>query len=445
MVRSSQQVLKRRLDGAVAAIVVTLAVATAAQGIAQASTTPSSEPFEVAGDVVAASVSAPPNIPGASGGFQIRNVDDRSQNTGPAMSNGRLTIYTTTNTRFYKCDSAGNNCETSTQAQTVVTGARVLVAGREFVSNDQYQLVANYVWSPPPAPEPPAPAPPPNPSPSGLRDFNLSNLYDVRARVVGTKVDLLGGFKLGDFTDYGCGTEPQCQVEQIVRAHNGQITVDPQPQTNVWESTDGGCNYTKQSDSYHAIAVTGTTLGVAVDGHYVHNGIDWMFFASNVYAPAPRPASQCPPTNEVRTLAATANLNEQNPENPGTFEPTTQTWQNTEWQGLMGPLGVFANGSVTMRLSWHNANGVWQFTGTYKVSANSPSQTSLAGAITGTASQPLGSRWKVSAQVTITQATGEFAGLHGDGTWTGQADSISAVSVQPPVHQDGRFDWSMSS
>lgn len=398
--------------------------------------------FQVIGDVVQSSVNVPPNVEGFTGGFVVGNVTQSYGNVNPAKDeNGNLTIFQKSDTKYYKCDAAGQNCRPSTASVVITDGARVQVAGRYYVANGQYTLVANYVWSPPKAPAPPPPPPAVNPAPSAARDYLNQNLYGVRGKVVGTKVDVLGGFQLGNFTDYGCGTAPNCKVQRIAAAHNNRLTIDPTTQTTYWLSTDGGCNYRKTSDYYTVIYGAGVQQGLMATGRYTWGGLDWVFTATNIFGP-PR-SSSCPPNpTQGGPLTLTSALDRTD---PGAYNPATESWENSQWLGSNGA-GDFGGGPAEMQLSWQQVPGGWEFWGTYKVSALPPQMTSIAGEIHGTATAPAFAdvQWTINAQVTIDQTAGKWAGWEGSGTYRGTATFLSPTDPMPPFHQSGTFTWIIS-
>ena len=432
---------------AAAGAVIGLAVGTT---VARApAMTVQSSSYEVVGTVVNPSAQVPPTVTGATGAFVIGSVSIHYGNVAPAEdSNGNLTIYVTPQTHFFKCDSSGNNCLASTQQEAVTQGASVQVDGRYDTASGQYELFASYVWSPPPAPAPPPPPPNVNPKPSSKNDYLLKDIFGVTGHTVETKTDKLGGWKMGNFIDYGCGSASDCQVKDIALAHNNRLQIDPQPNTNYWLSTDGGCTYQKTSNTYTVISAVGVSRGMFVSGRYTWDGFDWAFFAGNVFAPPPTSPTSCPAPPHGPVPASTSDLNEQNPTSPGTYDSTTSTWTDTQWQGTtLASAGPFGGGTITETLTWQEVAGGWEFWGTYTASSSN-GQTGLSGEINGTASQPFGTSngaaWAVNAQLTVSQGTGQFAGWQGSGYFTGTADSLSITSPLPPFTQRGSFTWNVN-
>jgi hypothetical protein len=430
-----------------ALLIVTATLTLVAVGLvpdapAGAASTAQTNPYQVIGDVVQDAVNVPPNVDGLTGGFVVGNVTASYGNVNPAKdSNGNLTIYTKSDTKYYKCDANGQNCRPSTAPIVVANGNRVQVAGRYYITNGQYTLVANYIWSPPKAPAPPPPPPAVNPAPASPRDYLNQNLFGVQAKVVGTKVDALGGFQLGNFTDYGCGTTPNCKVQRVAAAHHDRINVDPTNATTYWLSTDGGCNYRKTSDYYTVIYRVGVQQGLMVTGRYTWGGLDWVFTATNIFGPA-RSTTCGPNPSNGGPLTLTSALDRTD---PGAYNPVADSWENSQWRGENGP-GDFGGGPAEMELSWQQVPGGWEFWGTYKVSALPPQMTSIAGEIHGMATAPAFAdvQWTINAQVTIDQTAGKWAGWSGSGSYSGTATFLSPSDPMPPFHQSGTFNWTIS-
>jgi hypothetical protein len=428
------------------AVILVTAVATQAGADPRVRTSP----FTANGVVVEASVPVPPNTDGIVGGFTLHNEGaNPAQLDGEVDENGDLTIYYRSDTLYYECDAAGENCQRSTLEEVLVSGTHLKVLGRFYVANGEYVLIARYLWTPTKAAPPPAPPAGPNPQPNHPRDFTNGNLFGVRAYVVETKVDALGGFRVGNFdpnNGYGCGTTPNCKVQRIAAAHNNRITIEPRGlATTYYVSDDGGCTYRRTDDAYSVINRRGPVDGVRVNGRYTWGGLDWVFTATRVWTPAPASPEQCGFGEQGGPLEVFSVLSQ---DDPGTHDPgsdvTPETWTNSQWSGTNG-IGDFGAGSSVMQLDWTLTDGGWEFWGTYQVAAGAGSTTSISGEINGLAvpraGDPTESQWDISAQLTITQATGRYAGWKGDGQWTGTASGDWAA---PPSAQQGTFRWLLS-
>lgn len=384
-----------------------------------------------------------PDVPGATGSFQLGNLSGSSGVSPAENSQGQITVYVYSGTKFYACDNSGNNCVPSTQAKVVqVGGETVFAEGRYYDSGGQESLVAEYVFSPPPAPTPPPATPTADPQPSSVQDYDLSDLYGVQGLVVGTGEDLLGKFSVGAFfgsDPYGCGSSGDCRTEQIAAAHGGQISIDPQPGsgTNLWIGDSSGCNFVKAS-SLLSVLQPGTTNGVLVNGHYVWAGTDWAFFASNIFEPPPAAPGSCPAAS-VGPLPISVQFVESS---QGTFNAATNEYENTQWSGQTDPNdSSFGNGgSATMSLTFQQSGSVWDFWGTYMLT-NSSGSTTLGGSINGTspAPSPGAVLSSMDAQATVGTATGQFANWQGSGTYHGSASYLVGSTPEPPDQSSGQF------
>lgn len=428
----------------VAALATVVSVTVLSGGTSGAASPTTSQVYELDADVSNANAGTPPNVSGVTGSFVVHNVADRTNNTAQAESpDGSLTIELQNSTKFYRCDVNGENCGPSDQGHTVINGARVRVDGKWYRTNGSYEFLATYVFSPPPADVPPPPPNPnpPNPKPTSPKEYALANIYYYQAFIVRTNSDVAGGFTLGRFVDYGCGTTPGCKTERIARAHNNFLIIDPQPNSKYY--LGDGCNYV-QTTNTNAVFAEGAQNGVAVAGHYTSDVGDWIFFSNNVFAPPPKPANQCgivplPTTYNVRVLSTLAQ------QSTGTYDSPTGTWNNSQWQGTNG-IGDFGGGITTMTLAWHqDTDGSWDFWGNYRVAASAPDTSSISGEINGTASAPApGTELSnVNANVTVDQATGKYAGLQGMGSWSGRAQFANPgpTAPQPPVSQNGTWSF----
>ncbi len=417
---------------------------------ADAATTAKTLRFTVSGTVVQTGVTPAPDAEGATGGF-VLHLDGASPNSinSAADDNGNITVYYRADTGYHQCDANGENCGPSTLASVVTVGAHVKAMGRYYATAGQYTLVADDVFNPTKAVPPPPPPPGPNPQPSGAHDFNNTNLFGVRGKVVATKVDALGGFKVSQFdatNGYGCGSVPNCRVQRIAAAHSNQLTIDPKGvETTYYVSDDGGCIFHKTTDQYTVINRRGVTDGLKVSGRYIWGGLDWVFTATRIWTPAPLTASNCTFGTQGGPLEVASALTESD---PGTFaaasDATPESWTNSQWQGTNGA-GDFGAGSTVMQLDWALVDGVWQFWGTYQVAAGPTSTTAISGDIQGQAapqsSDPTQSQWNINAQLTITQTSGKYAGWQGDGSWTGFGTGEWSA---PPSAQQGTFHWEIS-
>jgi hypothetical protein len=94
-----------------------------------------------------------------------------------------------------------------------------------------------------------------------------------------------------------------------------------------------------------------------------------------------------------------------------------------------------------MTLNWHQTEAGWDFEGAYAVAAPAPGQTSLTGEISG--SVGFGSNAPLNATVTVTQATGDWNGFTGYGTYEGTATYTLGTTgdVTPPIAVDAAFKW----
>ena len=439
------------------AAVATMVSTTAAEVAVTSAAPASGTPFAVNGNVLKADAGIPPNVPGVTGSFRLNGLEILFGNVAPAEEPNpddpndsdptlRIDIQ---NTKFYTCDST--TCTPSTQEHVVVQGAQIQVQGRYYNAGGQYELIATYVFNPPPPPPPPPsppPSRPPNPQPTSYRDFTLSNIYYFKAAVLKASSDLAGGYTIGnastpggDFADYGCGTQPGCKAELIARAHGNRLITDPQPTAHFWLSSDGGCNYVG-SDA-KTLGRLGAT-GIVVQGHYESDGGDWVFFISHAFVPPPKPASQCGvvPLPTTKKTSFTSNVSQTM---AGAFDPTTNTYNESQWQGTNGP-GDFGAGPTQLVLSWQqDSDGNWEFWGTFKIAASAPDTSSLSGDISGVALAPgaFTTLADFNANVTVQSATGKYAGWLGPGTWSGTVSyaNLGPGSAQPPTDQQGTWSF----
>lgn len=431
-----------------AASVPVLALLIAATALTSPVSADTLNPYDATGTVMTSGQPAP-NVPGATGSFVLGNLTEYSGNIGAAPG-GSITVYVQPGSTFWLCDSNGQNCVKSTQDAVIVPGNVVYITGRYAGSGSTAEPFLNDAFTPPATPAPPPPA---DPQPTTLGDRTFADVYGVNGTVSTTSAPLAGsasysslwGFVLNPVTNYGCGTQSTCKVQQIAAAHHGSLAIDATTDTTtMWLSSDGGCTFAKSTDRYTVINVVGTSSGLFVSGHYGWDNIDWRFYATNIFAPAPLPPSSCPNTTTFNPLSAGGSLVEQT---AGTYDPTTSTYRGSQWSGTMGPTGPFSNGTVSMTLDWtyDQAAGNWAFSGTWMVAAALPSTTSLSGTISGTStmpapppSSPIGT---VNSQVTVDQGTGTFAGYTGYGTWSGTDSFNPSDGSLPPVQQTGKFNW----
>src|SRR5436309_6418572 len=130
---SATRVVRRVSMWAAALLVLVVAdvLPTSTAGAAAAATSP----FQASGVVVQDSVNVPPNVDGFTGGFVLGSVTSTYGNVDPAKdSNGNLTIYEKSDTKYYQCDSTGNNCRASTASAVVTQDAHLLVSGRYYIT-----------------------------------------------------------------------------------------------------------------------------------------------------------------------------------------------------------------------------------------------------------------------------------------------------------------------
>jgi hypothetical protein len=431
----------RRLIRAVAVVVATTA-AIGATGMSTASGGAyQTAPWETEGTVVSTGAPAP-NVQGATGSFVL---DDLTRTGGGDISgamneNGEVTVYVQPNTVFLDDHDNDGEYRKATQAQVVVPGERVFVAGRFHRADGDTTLFANYVWNPPIEQLPPPS--PPNPTPQDRGDYLMNRLFGVTARVTEpgtTAVGTIGwnkfnGFTIGFFTDYGCGQSPGCHVQAVAAAHNDRLRIHTTPLTTYWEGVGGG-QYRKSTDRYRVVEVLGSQQGVSVSGRYTWDGTDWRFIASHVFAPPPTESAPGGPTGPY-----TATMHQ---DSEGTYDEVAGIWRQSQWTGTMDPGGRLGLARVTMTLDWHRTtSGHWEFAGTYSIVAPAPSQTSLAGEISG--SVPAGATLSpFNAVTSVAQATGDWNGWSGFGTAQGGATYTPGTTgdVTPPVEARATFQW----
>lgn len=397
--------------------------------------------WEAEGTVVSTGAPAP-NVAGATGSFVIGELARTGGDIGQAVdANGEATVYIRPGTVFLDDHDGDGAYVKSTQATVVVPGERIFVTGRYQRADGSVTLFANYVWNPPIAQLPPPD--PPNPTPQGPGDYLMNRLFGVTARVTepgtgavgGIGWSKLNGFTIGDFTDFGCGTGGGCHVEAVAAAHQGHLRITATPVTTYWEGVGGG-QYRRTTDRYRVVELLGSQ-GVSVSGRYTWDGIDWRFVAHHVFAPPPSASAPGGPTGPYNaTVQQTSE---------GTYDEVTEIWRQTQWRGHVDPGGKLGLATVTMTLDWHRTQaGYWEFAGTYSVVAPSPSQTSLAGEISGTVGTGA-TLVPLDATVSVDQATGDWNGWTGFGTWRGGATNTPGTTgdVTPPLEARATFSWTI--
>jgi len=328
---------------------------------AGAGTTYQDNPFGSAGTV--ATTGSPAPDASYTGSFTLGSLNNNYGMNG-GQQNGQITVYETSQTRYYKSpvDSGGNNlCQyaPSTMGQVVVINQNVFVAGRYIVTGGQYTFYANYVWNPPTTTCPPPPANPGNPKPQGAGDIYLRRLFAATGFTSENGTGLVGGalwsplwgFTMGfsataALSDYGCSASP-CHVQEIALAHGNHLRIDTTEITTYWLN---GQKTTAASPDYfpvrNATISQGQTAGIFVTGRYDWDGTDWRFFATNVFSPPPTPG-----TTLLETVQTDAGLAETN---SGTYDPTTNTWAGSQWQGQTNNISPgLGLGTITMTLDWH--------------------------------------------------------------------------------------------
>jgi hypothetical protein len=382
------------------------------------------------------------NVPGATGSFRMGNL---SNSGGPVSAatddSGQITVYIQPGTKFYSDDDNNGSYTASTEQQVVVVGAHVRVSGKyQRNSSNAILLFANFVWSPPPTPRP-ATHRPPNPQPVLPRDAGLNRTFGVKAFTKNGGAYISGsvgwskfwGFTIHNFTDYGCGSQPACHPGQIAVAHGNELKIYETPNTVYWLCDGIECR--KTEDRYTVVEIRGKADGIRVSGRYNWDGFDWRFYANHVFAQPPTASAPGGPIGPYGSTVAMTDM--------GTFNPATNVYEGTQWQGIINPNGGnLASSNVTMNLNmWQTEDGVWEFTGTYLVQAfNNP--TSLAGDIYGTVQSGTNPA-ALDAQVTVDQATGWWNGWTGFGTWSGSgAYTVGSTGAQdPPVEANAAFKW----
>lgn len=357
-----------------------------------------------------------PSVPNTTGSFVLGSITASSGNVMQAAENGKLTIHTHNNTRYYKEATPGNYAK-SDFASTLVPGETVSVNGRYYRSNDGWVLLANYIYNPPP---PPAAAGVANPKPTNTNDYLLRRHFYVTATILHDTAPVRGGggfrtplgFTMTAFTFYGCN-QPMCHTERIVKAHGGNLAI-MNLDTVYWEGVPGG--YRKTQDRSKVIK-PGLTATVA--GRYTWDGSDWRFNATHVFSPAIPPGGLS--GGILKTPAHIAKVA------PGTYDSNTDTWVGTQWSGNASSFPKSpAQGDITMTLDWNfNAlDNVWEFFGSWQIRQRND-HSSLSGTISGTAPiNPIGS---ADANMTVDQGTGSLNGFTGFGTFDG-----STVNFSPP-------------
>jgi hypothetical protein len=406
--------------------------------VSGASETFQSSNFQMAGDVVATGAPTP-NVPGATGSFELNHIDRTAGAISREVSDDDATVYVRPGTKFYSDPDGDGKYAVSTMEQVVSTGQRVFVAGRFDRSGDQYTLFANYVWNPPPPPLQPGHV---NPKPTKPADYLVNRLFSVTGMVTETGAKVVGdagwneatGFTMGNFSSYGCGTAADCRVHQIALAHADHLRIYTTPLTAYWLG-DGSGGYRKTTDRASLIKSVGTTQGLKAVGKYTWDGLDWRFIATNLLAPPPSTSPAGGPTAPYRTFV--------HEDQQGINDPATGIWADAIWSGTVGAGSHIGGGSVSMTLNWHQSEVGWDFEGVYTVAAPAPGQTSLSGDISGTVL--FGSNAPLNATVTVTQATGDWNGWTGYGTYEGTAnyDVGSSGDVTPPIVATATFKWTL--
>ncbi len=433
-----------------------------------------SNPFSTDGSVV--SVGKPiPTVPGATGSFVLGNLRNTTGYITPAENaGGQVTIDETSSTSYFACNSSGQNCKVASAPAVVVAGNELFVSGHYFVENGRYELVAEYVFSPPPAPSTSS-ASPPMPTPTGFYDYEPANAFGVTGYVVspGTYLDNqllwspLWGFTLGRFGDfpngYGCGTTSGCLTQRIAESYSNHLFIDATALTTAfWISHNDGCTYQKTSDTYAVVNSEGATAGLTATGRFLYSGNEWRFFASNVFAPPPQPPSAFASGGACEGITATygpvsassSSITETGRGAPapgssgytGSSSYTATTWQGSFGAGFGYDGGVFSGGSIQLTLNWSmvpastGTPAHWHFDGIYEATSESGS-TSFSGQISGSAGIPAGGSGSaaVNATMTMDRGTGQFAGFSGYGNSSGSA--LYGEGQALPVLQDLSFTW----
>ncbi len=456
-------------------------VAVMLAGVQSASAQVGSNPFSTDGSVVSSGQPIP-NVPGTTGSFVLGSLTNTTGYISPAENaSGQVTIDETSSTSYYSCNSAGKSCTVSSAASVVAPGNELFVSGHYFVENGTYELIAEYVFSPPPASSTAPPAPP-APQPTGFYDYIPANAFGVTGYVTSPGTYLvnqllwspLWGFTLGHFgrfpNGYGCGSASNCTTEQIALSNSNHLFIDATSLTTTFwlasataTTSSGevvGCSYSQSTDTFAVIDYYGSKDGLTATGRFLYSGNQWRFTASNVFSPPPAPPSAyaaggvCASTPQ-RIGPVSASSPAVSESSHGTAQPGGTGYDNTTWQGTFGTGfgpegGVFSDGTIQLTLDWAlvpaagNLPEHWHFYGTYTAS-NQSGSTTLAGQISGSAgvaSTGAGTE-PVNATMTMDQGTGQFAGFSGYGTVSG--DAAYSAGQPLPVLQSLDFVWNIQS
>lgn len=420
---------KRILARAVLAMLV-LAPA-AARLVSAGADTVAYKNFDAFGPVQTSDIAPPTQA-----GFTLQNPTTDGGVDPAVASDGTLTIHVDPNTVYYQGDPATNTYTKSTYGAVVVQGAYLQVSGRYTVTAGVYELVAEFVWSPPPQATIPAPS---NPTPNLPYDADFArNTFILTGTVVQNGTGVSGntlwspnfGFVLGwDSTqvtvlsNFGNDT----RVQQIAEAHGtstepGQIAVTVTGLTNYY---DNGA----KSDR-----TTTVTQGAVlyVTGHYGWDITgDWRFIANDVSNPPPTG------TTSTSTVAFTETSSESQmatPNGSGGYTGSAYTGNVVSGNNFQGSSMAFTGVDWT----YDTVNQLWGFTGNWLVGASS---NGLGGTITGTWNPADGAT--SSNAVQITSATGTWSGVSGGGTFGG-TNAPAPPGGAPVLTMSGSFSLTVT-
>lgn len=343
-------------------------------------------------------------------------------------SNGNLTINVQPTTKYWTYDASSGQYKPSTFAAVVVPGTTVEAAGRYSQVSGTYNLVANYVWSPPPANTTPTS---PNPKPSTVQDYTFQRTFAVTGTATQLGVPLTGSFAWSSNWGFVLGTSTNpadfsndARVQAIAAAHQNQLPI------TTTDLTKYSLNGTK---SDRASTVTaGATLFVG--GHYAYTDGDWRFLASYIFNGAT-------PTGGSMsfTVATTRSDNGVSDGNNG-FAGVVYRGQSVAGDGQINPGPVaFSN----VQWSFDPSTVQWVFSGNWQATHNTSDASSVGGTISGTWN-PMTEALQGVAVLDSSQCTGFFQNLQGGGSFSGTGATDVNNANPPTLTMNGGFNLQVS-
>jgi hypothetical protein len=343
-------------------------------------------------------------------------------------SNGNLTINVQPTTKYFAYDASSGQWKPSSFSAVVTPGTTVEAAGRYSQVDGAYNLVANYVWNPPP----PASSTPANPKPATVQDYTLQRTFAVTGVATQLGIPLTGTFAWSSNWGFVISTSTNpadfsndARIQAIAAAHQNQLPITTTDLTKY--SLNGA-----KSDRASTVTA-GATLFVG--GHYAFGDGDWRFVASYIINGSV-PSS----IGSMSFTVATTRSDDGVPDGNGGYAGVVYRGQSVAGDGQVNPGPVsFSN----VQWSFDPSTVQWVFSGSWQATHNTSDASSVGGTISGTW-DPATQALQGVAVLDSTQCTGLFQGLQGGGPFSGTGTADVDNTKPPTLTMNGGFNLSVS-